>query len=169
MFDHENNQDGLENQDQQTVATESAALNQEEASYKEQYLRLNADFQNFKRRVEKERIEWMQTAQVHVLSKLLTIFDELDRAIQLADKQGSSEQVGWLEGFKLIQKNWQKALVGIGVTEVPTDGAFNPNLHEALMHENAEHKKAGDIVNVFSKGYQLKDKVIQHAKVSVAQ
>ncbi len=166
MMDHEKEQE-LEFQEESVV---NQTIQAEEASYKDLYMRLNADFQNFKRRVDKERIEWMQTAQVHVLEKLLTIFDELDRAIHLSEQQHPSpEVVICLEGFKLIQKNWHKALSGLGVKEVPTDGAFDPMLHEALMHAQAPDKKSGDIVNVFSKGYQLKDKVIQHAKVSVAQ
>lgn len=155
-----------ERHDKQEAPTPQSS---DESSYKDLYVRLNADFQNFKRRVEKERIEWMQSAQISLLEKLLPIFDELDRAIVLSEEQSTLETKTWLEGFILIQKNWHKELASLGVKEIPTDGQFDPTLHEALMHEASTDKKQGDIVRVFSKGYLLKDRVIKHAKVSVAQ
>ncbi len=168
MMDHDKDLD-LDLSQKQEQEQEFVQDTTEENPHKELYVRLNADFQNFKRRVDKERIEWMQAAQINTLEKLLSIFDELDRAIELSEKQESIEIKTWLEGFKLIQKNWQKTLSTMGVKEVPTEGQFNPILHEALMHEASTEKQSGEIVKVFSKGYQLRDKVIQHAKVSVAQ
>lgn len=157
-----------EKEDQQT-SPDTMEASSEGSSYKDLYIHLNADFQNYKRRIDKERTEWMLTAQIQVLEKLLCIFDELDRAIQLSEKQENPIDATWLEGFKLIQKNWHKTISGLGVKEISTEGLFNPMVHEALMREQADGKTPGEIVNVFSKGYQLRDKVIQHAKVSVSQ
>ena len=139
-----------------------------EETFKEQYLRLNADFQNFKRRVEKERAEWMNAAQSGVLKKILPVFDELDQVVNLAKVQ-QSDNAAWVKGLELSQKNWQKALVEIGVEEIPTSGMFDPELHEGLMQEEAADKQSGEIVKTFSKGYRFKGTVIRHAKVSVAK
>lgn len=135
--------------------------------YKELLLRTNADFQNFKRRVERERAEWTSLMQASVIEKMLPFVTDLERAIQSAPAtEGSS---AWLEGFQLILKNLKKTLKDLGVEEISTTGQFNPELHEALMHvESADHA-SGDIVQELSKGYTLKGKVITHARVSVAK
>ena len=139
-----------------------------EESFKDQYLRLNADFQNFKRRVEKERIEWATSAQSAVLKKLLPLFDELDSVVMLAQGQ-TTDNANWTKGLELSQKNWQKALVELGVEEIPTGGMFDPELHEGLMQEEADDKESGSVLRTFSKGYRFKGLVIRHAKVSVVK
>lgn len=141
----------------------------EEESFKEQFLRLNADFQNFKRRIEKERIEWMVLAQSKMLENILPIFDELDRALTLADEKSDEQHKAWLDGFKLIQKNWQKKFKELGVEEIEGSGKFDPELHEALVQVDSDDVESDHIVQCFEKGYKFKDKVIKHAKVSVAK
>ena len=140
-----------------------------EESFKEQFLRLNADFQNFKRRVEKERAEWMTSAQSSVLKKLLPVFDELDNVVLLTKGEQATDNTSWTQGLQLSQKNWQKILLEIGVEEIDPSGMFDPELHEGLMQEEALDKKSGEIVKTFSKGYRFKGNVIKHAKVSVAK
>lgn len=136
--------------------------------FKDQYLRLNADFQNFKRRVEKERAEWMSSAQSGILKKILPVFDELDQVIVLAKGQETAD-TAWTQGLALSQKNWQKMLADLGVEEISTSGMFDPELHEGLMQEEVADKQSGEIVKTFSKGYRFKGAVIKHAKVSVAK
>ncbi len=148
---------------------EERAVCKKEESCNEQLLRINADFQNFKRRVEKERIEWMVLAQSKTLESLLPLFDELDRALDLADQKADKQVAAWLDGFKLIQKNWKKRFKELGVKEIEGSGKFDPELHEALVQVDSEDIASGDIVQCFEKGYTFKEKVIKHAKVSVAK
>jgi molecular chaperone GrpE len=138
--------------------------------FKEKFLRANADFQNYKRRVEKERLIWMQTAQGSILNALLPIFDDLDRAIKTGEEKAEdeAEQV-WLDGFKIIQKNAQKTLKELGVEEVDCSGEFDPELHEALVQVESDKHKEGDVVSVLNKGYKFKESILRHAKVSVAK
>ena len=141
----------------------------EEDSFKEKFFRISADLQNFKKRVEKERGEWVQHAQGQLLEGLLPIFDELDRAIELSEKNNPDQAPAWLSGFTLIQKNWKKKLVDLGVEEINATIAFNPEFHEALMQVENSDKKSGEIVHILSKGYSFKGKVIKPAQVSVAK
>lgn len=165
MFDDE-----TKNQETQLNNETTTEQSPQQDGLKEQYARLNADFQNFKRRVEKERLEWMNSAQASILKKLLPVFDELDNVILMAKKQQAiASEDSWVTGLELSQKNWQKILQDLGVQEIETTGSFNPEVHEGLMQEEAEGFTAGAIVKTFSKGYSFKGTVIRHAKVSVAK
>lgn len=139
-------------------------------NFYEQFIKLSADLENYKRRVTRERAEWMDVSQVNLLIELLPIFDELDRALVMADNaQTDTTNNAWLDGFKLIQKNWEKKLEEVHVKVIDTSGMFNPEMHEALMQVEDPEKQSGQIAQVFHKGYTFKDKVIVHAKVSVAK
>lgn len=167
---HDEKQPNLEQeQNLSTETNESENLSQTISDpFKEQYLRLNADFQNFKRRIEKERAEWMSSAQSSLLKKILPVFDELDQVILLAKDKATNDSA-WTQGLELSQKNWQKTLTDLGVEEIAASGMFDPELHEGLMQEDAPEKQSGEIVKTFSKGYRFKGTVIKHAKVSVAK
>jgi len=141
----------------------------EQVDYKELSQRLTADLQNYKRRVEKERSEWIVTAQANLIGSLTPIFDDLDRAIEAATKNTGQSLQSIQEGLLLVQKNMQKILSSIGVEEIKSYGEFNPEFHEALMHAPSSDHKSGEIVQILSKGYLFKGKVIRHAKVSVAE
>lgn len=138
-----------------------------EPNYKELYLRTNADFQNFRKRTERERSELAQGLQADAVERMLPIIDDLDRAITSAQQNGVQES--WLDGFVLILKNAKKKLAEIGVEEIANTTTFDPMLHEALMHVDSPEHQSGDIVQVLEKGYALKGKVIKYARVSVAK
>lgn len=148
---------------------QSAEKPQEEFSinYKELYLRSNADFQNYKRRVEIERLSWMNDAQASILLTILPLLDDLSRAIDACDD--SEEKHTWLEGLLLIQKKITKTIEDLGVKEIDCSGEFDPEYHEALIQVESEDYDSGKIVEVMSKGYLFKDNVLRHAKVSVAK
>ena len=134
---------------------------------------IEADFANFKRRVEKERTEWMAVAQTAVLSTILPFVDEFERAV-IAGRSNkfleeNTESKTWISGFELLSKNLIKALDSLGVAEIKTDGSFDPELHEALTQVDSSEHNSGAIVQVFSKGYTFKGSVIRHARVSVAK
>lgn len=144
--------------------------NNEIAALKDQLLRVNSDFANFKRRVEKEQTEWMSIAQSSVLEKMLPIMDDLDRAIQACKQSNPDEkESSWLQGFELILKNLEKTFTALGVKEIDCSNGFNPDFHEALMQVDSKDHKSGEIVQVLNKGYLFKDKVLRPAKVSVAK
>ncbi len=157
------------NQDpaQQTLVESEAPTATAEPNYKELYLRTNADFQNFKKRTERERMDLAQSLQADAVERLLPIIDDLDRAINAAKQTGNQE--AWLDGFVLILKNAKKKLTEIGVEEISNTTTFDPMLHEALMHVESPEHKNGDIVQVLEPGYTLKGKVIKYARVSVAK
>jgi len=152
-----------------------AAPAPEEESYKNQFLRLSADFANYKRRSEKERGELLSMGQAAIIRAFLPLVDDIERALmaarQVADSS-SSEGTGLksvIDGLSLVEKNMCKVLEDVGVQEIACSGSFNPEQHEALMQvAGQEGLESGAIVQVLSKGYTHKGSVIRHAKVSVA-
>jgi len=138
--------------------------------WKSQFLRSNADFENFKRRMEKEQAQWYQTAQAQLLLELLNVVDDFDRAFEGAQKQKVSEELaGWFKGFELIYKSLHRILQKYEVQEIEQMTEFDPNLHEALAQIDSPEHESGQIVDVMQKGYTFKGQVLRPAKVSVAR
>ncbi|RTL07070.1 nucleotide exchange factor GrpE [Candidatus Dependentiae bacterium] len=161
----ENNQAVHENENnsvQEPVA--GPTVEQVVAEWKQKYAYLNADFENFKRRTVKEYEAMRLDIYTRICKPLLVIMDDFDRACAAADKQHSD-----IEGFKLIRKSFEKCLTEIGVVEMPVEGAFDPQKHEALLQVQSAEHASGDIVSVLQKGYMLHGAVLRPAKVSVAQ
>lgn len=137
-------------------------LNQKE-EWKDRCLRTTADFENYKKRAEKERSLWITSAQSSILSDLLSIVDDFDRAFSLSQENQS------LTGFSLIHKELHKFLEKHGVTEIKEVKQFDPHLHEAIMNAESADHESGAIVQVLQKGYMFKGQVLRPAKVSVAK
>lgn len=142
------------------------------AKSEEQYRYLQADFENFRRNMAKERVYWTNTAQIKIFEDLLPVIDDFARAVE--DYQKQSDSFSEIEkarftGIELVYKNFLKFLSANNIVEVPTNVPFNPRMHEALMQVVAEDKKTGEVVAVLQKGYMRNDVVIRPAKVSVAQ
>ncbi|MCU0418221.1 MAG: nucleotide exchange factor GrpE [Cyclobacteriaceae bacterium] len=141
-------------------------LQDELAEAKDKYVRLYAEFDNFRRRSAKERLELIQTANEKLLRDFLTVADDMDRA-EKAFREKSDKD---LEGFFLIQNKFKKVLEQNGVKPMGDTRAseFNPDLHEAITQLPApEESLKGKIVDVVEPGYFLHDKVIRFAKVVV--
>ena len=142
----------------------------QDKDYKAMFLRVSADYQNFKRRAEKEKSVWIRTAQASILNSFLPIIDDIDRAMNSCKKEHEElASESWFGGFELIQKNLQKILTDLQVSEIDCSGAFDPHSHEALMHIDSEKHESGQIVEVINKGYLFNGEVLRHAKVSVAK
>lgn len=156
----EDNKEPVQNEQQQEQQND-------QTNYKDLYIRLNADLQNFKRRIDREKNEWASVAQSYILTSILPLFEDFDRALETTKDQALASET--LDGFKLIQKNIKKTLADLGVSEIDTAGQFNPEYHEAISQVDAADHKTGDIVQVYGKGYFFKGKVIKHAQVSVAK
>ena len=139
-------------------------------TWKDQFLRLSADFQNYRRRVEKERASWILEGGKKIITTFLPIIDELDRALKSSEKyERTHEMEVWLEGFAMIKHNLERRLREIGVEDIDCTGSFDPNLHEALMHVDAPGHQSGEILEVFTRGYTFHGTVVRYAQVGVAQ
>tara|TARA_B100001063_G_scaffold174021_1_gene163139 strand:- start:1052 stop:1564 length:513 start_codon:yes stop_codon:yes gene_type:complete len=136
---------------------------------KEKYLRLFAEFENYKKRTSKERIELYKTANQEVINDLIPILDDFNRANQQMEKEnGLVDQ----EGFQLIFNKFNETLKnsGLNPTEAKIGDEFDAELHEAITQIPAPSKdKIGKIIDIIEVGYQLGDRIIRYPKVVVGQ
>ncbi len=127
-----------------------------------------ADFANYKKRVERDQVLAQQTATASVVKRYLDIADDLDRALQNRPKEGVG--ASWAEGIDLIYRKLLALLEAEGVKMVETEGKFfDPNMHEAISHEDSPNHESGQIIGVVQQGYQLGDRVLRPARVRVAR
>jgi len=132
--------------------------------YHEQLLRLQADFDNFKKRTDKELSEQIHYANEKLIVKILDSYEDLERAL----KSGKSNDLH--EGVQMIHQNLKKILEGEGLEEIPAQGEkFDPYQHEALMAEAHDEFENGEIIEELCKGYKLNSKVIKYSKVKVCK
>ena len=140
---------------------------EENEKLKDQLLRSMAEFDNYKRRTEKEFIENIQSAGKEIIEELIPVIDDFQRSLQHADPKNGDTL---LEGLNLIYKNLMKVLTKRGLKEIDAVGKeFNPDEHDALMQVESDKYESGIVVEEHSKGYKLNDKVIRHAQVLVAK
>jgi len=142
------------------------------AEYLEGWQRARAEFANYKRRVEKEQSEAHQYAAARVIGRFLDAIDDFDRA--LADRPGddaSAEALArWAAGVGLIHRKLQTVLESENVARIPAEGQpFDPNLHEAITHEDSDGYEPGAVIGVVRQGYRLGERVIRPALVRVAK
>lgn len=136
--------------------------------YLDQWKRARADFANLKRRTEKERAELLKFANAELLAKLLPVLDDFERA--LSNLPVELRAMTWLEGVFLIQRKLQLVLEQEGVQPLEVVGQpFDPNLHEAVIHEETNKHPDGQIIAEIQKGYKLGDRVLRPALVKVAK
>ena len=131
---------------------------------KAQLLRLQADFENFRARTERQRTETVAFANEGLITKLLGVLDNLERAMA----SGTPEDPV-IQGIKLVYDEFLRILEAEGLEEIPADGEFDPNLHHAVMMEESEDVPSDHITETLQKGYRLKDRVIRPAMVKVAK
>jgi molecular chaperone GrpE len=141
-------------------------LQDELAEAKDKYIRLYAEFDNFRRRSAKEKLDMIQSANEQLLKNLISVVDDFERAEKSFKDKNDKES----EGFFLIQNKFKKMLeqYNVKVMEISKETSFNADLHEAITQVPAPTEKLkGKIVDVIEKGYFLNDKVIRFAKVVV--
>lgn len=164
---NETSDDNVEtDSDKETEGETKEEVNEAE-EWKDKYIRLFAEFENYKKRTLKEKTELILNGGEKTITAILPILDDFERAI--AD---NTEDVAAIkEGFDLIFKKFLKTLEGIGVTKIDTDDKdFNVDFHEAIaMVPGMGDDKKGKIIDCVQTGYMLNDKVIRHAKVAVGQ
>ena len=148
---------------------ELATLKQEKSELNDKYLRLLAEFENYKKRTVKEKIDLMSNAAKDTLSKLLPVLDDFDRAKKISDDKGSEEV--FPDGVTMVYNKLHSTLKGIGLTEMETNGeVFDSEMHEAVTEIPAPNEEMkGKIIDTIEKGFSLNDKIIRHAKVVVGK
>lgn len=147
-------------------AREEPSLEEKLQECEDRYLRVHADFENIKRRMEKEKNQAIAWANESFASDLLTVIDSLDMAIQIDDKEAFEKLK---EGVELTKDNLVKTFEKHGIKEISTGEGFDPNLHEAVMQVDSEEHEANQIVQVLQKGYLCKEKVIRPTMVSISK
>ena len=140
-------------------------VNSEIEELKNQLLRLQADFVNYKNRTEREKSNSIILANEDLILKLLPILDNFNRAFAHADLNDKI-----IKGFVMIKEQFESVLKSEMVEEIESDGAvFDPNLHNAVMTESKEGVESGIVIETFEKGYKIKDKVIRPSMVKVSE
>ena len=151
-----------EKEEKKNKAEEEAKKAEEAES--ERYMRLMAEFQNFKRRVAREKSDIHAYANEKIVGELLPVLDNFERAL---DAEGGDLEA-YAKGMQLIFEQLKTALENAGLEEIKAvDETFDPNVHNAVMTDNLEDKEDGTITKVLQKGYKLKDKVIRPSMVAV--
>lgn len=146
---------------------EQDALQKERDDLYDRLLRKTAEFDNFRKRVERDRSEMIEWAAADVLRDLLSIVDDFDRALA-AD--APPEAQAYKSGLELIQRQLAELLKKRGVTTVEALGAdFDPHLHQAVAYEEVAGAREGEVVGVMAKGYKLGDRLLRPALVKVAK
>ncbi len=132
----------------------------------ERYMRLMAEFQNFKRRAAREKSDIHAYANEKIIGELLPVLDNFERALATE----SEDVEGYAKGMELIFTQLKTALEHAGLEEIPALGKeFDPNVHNAVMTEDSEEYEDGQISKVLQKGYKLRDKVIRPSMVAVVR
>ena len=162
---HEENNNNKQSTDTDKTAEYEATI----ADLKDKYLRQAAEFDNYRKRVLKEKSELIQNGGESVISSLLPIIDDFERALQNMKK--SDDTAALKEGVELIYQKFMKTLESNGLKTIETKEAdFNTDFHEAVAMIPAPNDESkGKVVDCVQKGYKLNDKVIRHAKVAVGQ
>ncbi|HEX9923265.1 MAG TPA: nucleotide exchange factor GrpE, partial [Anaerolineae bacterium] len=149
---------------------EQLVLAREEAGRNlENWQRAAAEMANFKRRQEEQMRLQRDRIKGEVLAGLISALDDMDLAFQNVPEEISGQLVGWVEGFRLVQRKLDKILDDQGVALIKTDGEFDPNLHEAVSHEDSDGHQEGQIIEELRKGYRIGQRVLRPALVRVAR
>src|SRR6476620_10758891 len=163
--------ENVENNEQaeQAVSAEDAeleALRNENEELIDTLQRLQADFDNYRKRAARDQESLVARAGERVVNELLPILDDLERALEAAERH---EEAKLEEGVGLVHRALAGVLARTGLAEIETDGAFDPHVHEALLAQPVEGAKPGSVVQVLQKGYRLGDRVLRPARVVVAE
>ncbi len=163
----------VEQSNEEAVASEENELETLKAALaasEDRYHRVHADFENIKKRLEKEKYQALEYANEKFAKELIPVLDALDGAIKAkdmdADPQALLEKVS--EGVELTQKQFLNVLEKHGITPVSEDEPFDPNVHHAVQQVDSPDHESGQIVSTFQKGYRYKERTLRDAMVVIA-
>jgi len=168
------NEESLNDETQESAKEEINPLDecQEElAKQKDEYLRAHAEFENYKKRLEKEKLNSLVYANESFAKDLLTVLDTFENALASVESvEGSDEAVDKIkEGMKLTYEQLLSILKKNGVEEVESKGEFNPEFHQAVTQLESDEHNSGEIVQVLQKGYKLKDRLLRASMVATCK
>lgn len=160
-----------------TMAEESSAEEQNTAEptpeeiiavWRDKYMRLQAEFDNYRKRTLREKMDLVASGGADVIKSMLSVLDDMHRAVVASEK--SEDITALREGEKLVLQKFEEALRQKNVTEIEVqDKDFDPDFHEAVARFAAGEDKKGKIIDVVQRGYMLGDKVLRYAKVVVGE
>jgi molecular chaperone GrpE len=157
----------IEGETENAFADEGARLTEELKEMNEKYLRLYAEFDNYKKRVNKDKEELLKYGQESLLYELLTVIDNLELALKHASDEVST---GLIQGVEITYKELMKTLEKFGLTAVEAEGEnFDPSVHHAMSQVERDDVEENIVVEEYRKGYKLKDKVLRPSLVSVSK
>jgi len=151
------------NKKMKKLQEENMKLENDVIASKDKLLRTMAEYENFRKRTAKEKEGIYTDACADVLKEVLPVLDNLERALSV---EGSGEDLRI--GVEMTVRQFNDAFNKLGVEELPPEGEFDPNLHNAVMHVEDEQYGTNEIVEVFQKGYKRANKVLRHSMVKVA-
>lgn len=171
MEDHMEKKEGKKIADKMIKVKESEylALNQALAEMRDKNLRLHAEFDNFRKRLDRERMDFVKYANEGIIAEFLTILDDLERSVEAA-KANHQDYTAFLKGIEMVMAHIYEILKKNNVKPVEAKGKkFDPHCHEVLMMEETDECDDGTILEEFQKGYVLSERVVRTAKVKVAK
>ena len=143
-----------------------AGLEAERDEYLGLLQRVQADFENYRKRAARDQERLVAHAHERLVRELLPVLDDLERALEAAERH---EEAALVDGVKLVERALRTALQKEGLVEIETNGAFDPHVHEAVLAQPREDAESGAVVDVLQRGYRLGDKVVRPARVIVAE
>jgi molecular chaperone GrpE len=148
-------------------SSELADLQRERDDYKDRWLRKGAEFDNYRKRIERERREQADQSVVDLLDDLLLVVDDFDRAMKVESGEGGN---AYRKGVELIHGKLHDLLRKQGLTPIDALGMdFDPHLHQAVVHEESPEHREGEVIGELRKGYMLNDRLLRPAMVKVAK
>ena len=143
-----------------------AAVTAERDEYLDLVQRVQADFENYRKRAVREQERLVAHAHERLVRELLPVLDDLERALEAAERH---EEAQLVEGVKLVEKSLRASLAKEGLAEIDTDGPFDPHVHEALLTQPSDASEPGSVLEVVQRGYRFGDRVVRPARVIVAE
>lgn len=158
-----------EEAEQLTLEEQLEQVRQEAAANLDRWHRAAAELANFKRRQEEQRKLQRDRIKAEVLEGIISALDDMELAFQNMPEELDGQLIGWVEGFRLVQRKLDKTMEDQNVMPISTDGQFDPNFHEAVSYEESDEYEEGQIIGELRKGYQIGNRVIRPALVRVAK
>ena len=143
-----------------------ADVERQRDEYLELAQRMQADFENYRKRAVRDQERLVAHAHERLVKELLPVLDDLERALEAAERH---EEAQLIDGVRLVERSLRTALEKEGLREIETDGAFDPHVHEALLTQAREGAEPGSVVEVVQRGYRMGDRVVRPARVIVAE
>ncbi len=157
-------------EDLNDVDDEIERLKAEVVAMQDKYARVHADFDNIKKRLEREKYQALDYAQEKLAKDLIPVIDSLEGAIAAGESDAEANEIleKLKEGVELTMKQFLSVLEKHGITQVSDDEPFDPNIHHAVQQVDSEDHESGDIVSTFQKGYKYKERTLRDAMVVIA-